>query len=1521
MLNNGGWSHEIFEVNYWAGYVAATYQSAVMNADVITLGLGNANFDSFLKERLMPLVGMGTDEEFQEELANYSYMTLENALVLCEDLCGNAKELVTEVYGRVMSKLSSAGLPTGRVNLICGRVAYVVASYIASYEELIDVIVEINPDVEIVLVPMVSNVTDFEVDLVYNGTTVNFNAGEVLGVLYYALNAYIAGIPVANQLENKINLIFEDEFDVIINAILDFELSDNGLVDNLKADIKAELDAIVGSLEAIKAAVGINSVSEIPALVVNLIELNNDIRASVRNIRDLCKQAGVDANQLVILPTIDNAISLVEDVIVPEILGWGEDVATKYKDARIYYADLSLNVNIELDSSSDLDIYDDRLINAVQSTIFPLIFGSMAEGLEFTSLFDSEDVKEFQNYKELFEAKLAEEGYKNAYSEFMADMEALEELATELEDALTALEDAQNDPNATLQEIEAIDKEIEEIGEALEAATTKFGESKEALKVAVGDKLDYFIESIEDDGSFKLDINGTVELTKIHMIAFYVGIAEIVIEAMNHTPVFNVNDILSSVMGGGDLSSIIGELNFDPSDLVGNDFAENIEEITEIAVLLWVVSEESTGSDTEFEVDAEFQKNAASLIIALDGASAIGDKLSDNDLLKNGLYVYGKLICVDDMFSLPTEKGHKLLANSIIKAYSTKSTVQDETIENITKLLGIAGALIGEFYDEAYEYAYNYADEHQYTTKAVNVIDRVINRLERVDLSDNTMTAAFREDLQVEIDALITTLTEIRCVIENDDAKDVEGLVATLYALDDDVLTHVNNINALCEQFGIDLNNKVILPLLDEAFEIINTELIPAVEAFVDAFVEAFVAYVTEKAEELYVVVYGIAEELYLELVAFATKVALYVGPKAEMIYRQFTELLEILAKVRDDLDAAIGEALEFFNDLMEKVIEIKGNIDETLEEIIDRVYKFIDCAKELYDRVVDVLVEVFGNVENAILVAQKVCERLLKLAEQYKNDLAAFALEAYAVYEDIVDLIVKTYGETKDAIYTAKQVYLTVISTLCGWNEELQDMIEGATSGSYELTEDSYYVALGNSQYAQELADMLNLGSKFDQFTVDQDFAEAVAGADLITIKVNNGEFYSFAYTQIMGTLADIVRSNDHLVGWLNNSLVGDDIRAVIESYGIDLEAQAEELEWSKYISTEDKELLDMFLARVKAKLLEMGIPETFELDVTAEIEEVLRAEGLLLPGVEVAIEPVVIEVADLAVYAIENLLYSYAQFVERTAVLLGKVRELSPEAVVVITHVANPLELMPFDISGLVPEFDKYSKVLDKAIDALNLYLYGLAVFNENTIFVDSEEAEDIYDALNVFCEHKYDDCEDTICNICGETRVAPGHSYTQWIYNNDHTCTEDGTVTAKCDNCDSVTTVTKKGSATGHNWKEATCTTPKTCLNCGEVSGKAAGHLYDHSCDTDCNRCGNVRSITHTFGEWEITVHPTIFKAGEQSRTCSVCGYTETKPYEIEPETDFATIVALALGSIIVAFGASTAIILLIQKKKEK
>ncbi len=94
---------------------------------------------------------------------------------------------------------------------------------------------------------------------------------------------------------------------------------------------------------------------------------------------------------------------------------------------------------------------------------------------------------------------------------------------------------------------------------------------------------------------------------------------------------------------------------------------------------------------------------------------------------------------------------------------------------------------------------------------------------------------------------------------------------------------------------------------------------------------------------------------------------------------------------------------------------------------------------------------------------------------------------------------------------------------------------------------------------------------------------------------------------------------------------------------------------------------------------------------------------------------------------------------------------------------------------------------------------------------------------------------------------------HSFTVYISDNNAKCLEDGTKTAKCDNCEETETIRDEGSATGHNYEledvyKPNCNTDGygiyICTNCEDSyydydNYKATSHK-DENGDGICDEC---------------------------------------------------------------------------------
>ena len=102
--------------------------------------------------------------------------------------------------------------------------------------------------------------------------------------------------------------------------------------------------------------------------------------------------------------------------------------------------------------------------------------------------------------------------------------------------------------------------------------------------------------------------------------------------------------------------------------------------------------------------------------------------------------------------------------------------------------------------------------------------------------------------------------------------------------------------------------------------------------------------------------------------------------------------------------------------------------------------------------------------------------------------------------------------------------------------------------------------------------------------------------------------------------------------------------------------------------------------------------------------------------------------------------------------------------------------------------------------------------------------------------------------------------GHEHT-W---REATCTEPRT----CTECGDT-----EGNPLGHTWIEATCVSPKTCSVCGETEGSTIEHSWiDATCTSPktCSVCGETEGST--------IEHSWIDATCTSPKTCSVCGETE-------------------------------------------
>ena len=95
---------------------------------------------------------------------------------------------------------------------------------------------------------------------------------------------------------------------------------------------------------------------------------------------------------------------------------------------------------------------------------------------------------------------------------------------------------------------------------------------------------------------------------------------------------------------------------------------------------------------------------------------------------------------------------------------------------------------------------------------------------------------------------------------------------------------------------------------------------------------------------------------------------------------------------------------------------------------------------------------------------------------------------------------------------------------------------------------------------------------------------------------------------------------------------------------------------------------------------------------------------------------------------------------------------------------------------------------------------------------------------------------------------------------------------------------------GCGCKHEWKEATCTAPKTCALCQEVEGEALGHKWKEATCTEaktCEVCNATEgsSLGHDFGDEEMVNPDFVSAAATFVKTCNTCKETEEREGTIE------------------------------------
>jgi len=159
-----------------------------------------------------------------------------------------------------------------------------------------------------------------------------------------------------------------------------------------------------------------------------------------------------------------------------------------------------------------------------------------------------------------------------------------------------------------------------------------------------------------------------------------------------------------------------------------------------------------------------------------------------------------------------------------------------------------------------------------------------------------------------------------------------------------------------------------------------------------------------------------------------------------------------------------------------------------------------------------------------------------------------------------------------------------------------------------------------------------------------------------------------------------------------------------------------------------------------------------------------------------------------------------------------------------------------------------------------------------------IQSNENPKIKTELPIVVEH---DMINATCTDEGKCKVegciyreeALGHSFINYVSNNDATCIEDGTETAKCDRCEEKHTRTEAESAKGHTEVDVIGTVP-TCTETGLTQGK-----YCSECKVVIVEQKEIPALGHNFTNYVSNNDATCTQDGSKTAKCERCEETDT------------------------------------------
>ncbi len=752
-------------------------QAVVAAADVIALGVGNADINIYAVNNVLGAIGKDV-----VGIGSVDYGTLEDALANCDALTRNAAmQVYDNLYGKLESAISERVTDAELVTTLLDILVYSAVSFVANYSAILEEVATVNPDATVMIVGLVN---------MLDGMAINFNGqkielGKYFGYVVDALNVYLAAVPTAMQMNGEyenVTFLYAEASDAEVKYMMK-PVSVEGIskvVEELVwPTLKAELQAAIPSeVKGVKVDIKLENedgtltefgqnvfnaiCAEIEKTVCAADEPNPIVLSTDINLDGLFGDVSVDVDtdaltesamemvmdsykdwqktaegQAIIVACYNFMMGKVEETVKAEVKDYKVDVEGEELTILDAYAD-ALNKVISEANENGLELGE----ITVEKIDWDALYASMIEGGDALAMFQSYlpadlrdqmiDVAVDKLYSDEGQAEIEAEVWNTLHNEYPGVSD---------EDILVAIEAKTGKTLADLMK-DATDKaELEipgKVDEVLNELWTTAGENLNTLYTKVKEGYD----------KAKTE---AVALLEEHMANLPLALLKI------------ADDLVEFPTEPVDVNEWIGDMR---------------TELTE------------EQADVERLFNSWVNSAAEKLVVAeIDGI--LDDVLADEEVAPL-MYLLGRLLVGDGLGRYITTNGSKALCAAMVEAYGDYSedgeggTVQDEIIGKVEKLIDLVlqygpqamnkvGAI--EKLRSALDVMVEKLDGRggAQVNKAIAEIESILDEIEAIANGETDKTAEDLVNAYIDLDA---TIEELRALIHGEEIpEDSEGAI------------------------------------------------------------------------------------------------------------------------------------------------------------------------------------------------------------------------------------------------------------------------------------------------------------------------------------------------------------------------------------------------------------------------------------------------------------------------------------------------------------------------------------------------------------------------------------------------------------------------------------------------------------------------------------------------------------------------------------------------------------------------